>query len=96
MNPFIKKSLIASSVAMALGSTTANAALMTDLYGAFDWYTDSANFTMLDKVGYVVGGTNDVSMSWDGNGYSSDTEQRQRDGLVHHGVLRSWSFLDGA
>src|SRR3989344_8756428 len=39
-----------------------------------DTSTDSGNFTMLDKIGYVVGGTNDVIMSWDGNAYTSSTD----------------------
>jgi len=74
MNPTIKKTLLASSVVLALGTTTANAALQTNLYGPYTWNTDSANFTMLDSTGYTVGGTNDVIMSWDGNGYTSDTD----------------------
>jgi hypothetical protein len=74
MNPIIKKTLVASSVALALGTATAQAALMTNLYGPYNWSTTAANFTMLDPAGYVVGGTNDVNMVWDGNGYSSDTD----------------------
>ena len=74
MNPFIKKSLLASSIAMALGTTAANASLMTNVYGPYTWSTDSANFTMLDPAGYVVGGTNDVVMHWDGNAYNNQTD----------------------
>jgi hypothetical protein len=75
MNPIIKKSLLASSVVLALGAaSSANAGLATNLFGPYNWNTDSANFTMLDPFGYVVGGTNDVIMSWDGNGYTSSTD----------------------
>ena len=65
MNPMIKKSLIASSVAMALGAPVVNAALVTNLYGPYNFSTDRANFTMLSGKGFSVGGTNDVSMVWD-------------------------------
>jgi hypothetical protein len=70
----IKKNLIASSVALVLGTPTANAALVTDLFGAYTWATDSANFTMLSGLGNTVGGTNDVGMTWDGNGYSANSD----------------------
>ena len=72
MNPLIKKSLLASSVALAVGvPMAANAALVSNVYGAYTWSTDRANFTMLSPAGHIVGGTNDVSMYWDGNGYNS-------------------------
>jgi len=74
MNPIFKKSLIASSVAMTLGAPVANASLMTNLYGPYTWSTDRANFTMLSGKGFIVGGTNDVNMVWDGNGYSSSSD----------------------
>lgn len=74
MNPMIKKSLIASSIVLAFGAPAAQAALVTNLYGAFDFSTDRANFTMLDAGGYTVGGTNDVAMTWDGNGYTSSSD----------------------
>lgn len=74
MNPFIKKSLIASSVALALGVPVANASLVVNAYNTGAMTTDSANFTMLDPYGYVVGGTNDVKMTWDGNAYSASSD----------------------
>jgi hypothetical protein len=70
----MKKTLIASGVAMALGSPVANAVLATDLFGAYTWNTDSANFTMLNGLGNTVGGTNDVLMNWDGNGYTANSD----------------------
>jgi hypothetical protein len=70
----MKKTLIASSVALTLGAANAEAALVSNLYGAFNWSTDSANFTMLASNGGVVGGTNDVAMVWDGNGYSASSD----------------------
>jgi len=74
MNPSVKKTLIASSIALSLGASGAQAALVTDLFGPFNFTTASANFTMLSAVGATVGGTNDVTMSWDGNGYSSSSD----------------------
>jgi len=74
MNPTMKKTLIASSVALTLGAVNAQAALVTNLFGPYDFSTSAANFTMLAGNGGVVGGTNDVNMVWDGNGYSSSTD----------------------
>jgi hypothetical protein len=70
----MKKTLIASSVALTFGAANAQAALVSDLFGAYNWSTDSANFTMLAANGGVVGGTNDVVMTWDGNGYSANSD----------------------
>lgn len=79
MNPIsIRKTLIASCVALALGTPAAQAALVTNVLGANTWYTDSANFTMLAANGGVVGGpignTNDVKMAWDGNAYNTSSD----------------------
>jgi hypothetical protein len=74
MNPTIKKSILASSVALAIGAPAANAALVTDAFGPYDWSTDRANFTMLSPSGYLVGGTNDVAMTWDGNAYTDSSD----------------------
>jgi len=69
-----KKTLLASSVALALGAPVANAALVSDLFGPYNFSTDSANFTMLNASGGTVGGSNDVNMTWDGNGYSASSD----------------------
>ena len=69
-----KKSLVISSIALTLGVTQADAALVSNVYGPYDWYTDSANFTMLAGNGGITGGTNDVVMTWDGNGYSDSSD----------------------
>jgi len=77
MNPIsIRKTLIASSIALALGAPAAEAALVTNVFGPYTWGTDSANLTMLASNGGVVAGasTNDVSMTWDGNAYTSSTD----------------------
>lgn len=76
MDPIMKKSLIASGVALALGAPCAEAALVFGVAGpGFGyWSTDSANFTMLADNGGVVGGTNNVNMVWDGSGFTSDTD----------------------
>jgi len=70
----MKKTVITSSVALILGAPAANAALVTDIFGANTWSTDSANFTMLKGNGGTFDGTNDVVMNWDGNGYSASSD----------------------
>ena len=77
MNPTIKKTLIASSVAMTLGASGAEASLVTAFPIAPGGllYTNSANFTMLNPgAGGVVGGTNDVTMHWNGLAYNNSTD----------------------
>ena len=81
MNPTMKKSLLASSVALAVGAPAAHASLVTDIYGPYNFSTDRANFTMLSAGVYgpgagggIVGGTNDVAMTWDGNGYNASSD----------------------
>ena len=70
----MKKTIIATSISLTLGSSVANAALVENLFGAYTWNTDSANFTMLDGNGNSVGGTNNVDMHWDGNGYTASSD----------------------
>ena len=70
----MKKTLVASSIALVLGAPVANAALVQDLFGANTWSTDSANFTMLSALGGTVGGTNNVVMNWDGNAYNASSD----------------------
>jgi len=70
----MRKTVIASSIVMALGSANVFAAAVNDLYGPYNWSTNAANFTMLTPTGYDQGGTSDVSMQWDGNAFSSDTD----------------------
>ena len=75
MNPMIRKSLLASSIALALSASVAQAALVTGVLGANTWHTDSANFTFLAANGGNVGqGTNDATMVWDGNAYNSSSD----------------------
>jgi hypothetical protein len=74
MNLTMKKTMIASSVALALGAPVANAALVTNIFGAYDWSTDRANFTMLTGGGGINGGTNDVAMAWNGNGFNASSD----------------------
>ncbi len=70
----IRKTLMASSVALALGAPSAQAALVTDMFGPVNWSTGSGNFTMVTSAGGTVGGTNNVSMVWDGNGYNASSD----------------------
>ena len=73
MNLTINKTMVATGVALALGVTTASAELVTGL-GPASQSTDSGNFTMLDNTGLMVGGTNDVAMTWDGKGFNSSSD----------------------
>jgi hypothetical protein len=67
MNPRpTKLILIVSGMVTAFAAAGAQAALITSVVGPYTWSTDRANFSMLDPGGYVIGGTNDVSMVWDG------------------------------
>lgn len=74
----MKKTLVASGVALALGgAATAEAIQVPDVLGlglGVNLYTDSANFTMLTADGATVGGTNNVNMVWNGNAYTSSTD----------------------
>jgi hypothetical protein len=74
MNPMIKKSLLASSIALALSTSGAQAALVTGVLGATTWSTDSANLTLLSANGGVVGGANDVNMVLDGNAFNANSD----------------------
>lgn len=83
---WIRKTLVASGVALALATTSAEAALVLNVMGYPDpnfgtpeqsfrgWSTDSANFTMLYTNGSSVGGTNNVNMYWNGNAYSASSD----------------------
>lgn len=74
MNSTMKKTLVASGIALALGTQGAYAVGMNDLFGNASFYTDSANFTMLSGGGGVVGGTNNVVMTWDGDGFTASSD----------------------
>jgi len=74
MNPLIKKTLIASAVGLSLvGSGAVSASEVFGIFGG-PMSTDRANFTMLDGNGYLVGGTNDVAMYWDGNAFNAASD----------------------
>lgn len=75
MNPTsVCKTLVATSIALALGAPAAHVALVSNVSGVGAMSTDSANFTWLDPYGYVFWGTNDVSMVWDGNAFNSSSD----------------------
>ena len=70
----MKKTILASSMALVVGAPAADAALVTDVLGPNTWLTDSANFTLLSDAGGTVGGTNDLDMDWDGNAYTASSD----------------------
>jgi len=90
MNHNLKKSILVSSVALTLGAAAnANAALVTNVFGAYDWSTPTAgggvpgypdwdnytgNMTLLAANGGVVTGTNTIGMQWDGNAYNASSD----------------------
>jgi len=57
------KTKLAAAVFLALGSTAANALHLE----MFDLGGGKSNFTMLGPTGGRVGGTNDVTITWDGS-----------------------------
>ena len=72
----MKKTLIASAVAMGLGVPAAHAVQFNPglVPDGFVLYSDSANFTMLATDGTMSGGTNDVKMTWDGTVFTDSTD----------------------
>jgi len=77
--------MLASSIALALASVNAEAALVTNVLGPYNWSTDSANFTTLNSNGGVIPifGTNDVNMFWDGDGYNASSDYTGPGGAVN-------------
>lgn len=69
-----RKTILASSLALTLVATQAEAALVNDVIGPYSWSTDSANFTALTLNGMTLSGSNDVHMQWDGSGYSASSD----------------------
>jgi len=70
-----RKTLLATSIALTLGTAHVEAALVTNVLGTNTTYsTDSANFTMLAANGGVVGGTNNVEIVWGGGAYDASSD----------------------
>jgi len=65
----MKKSLLAASVAAVLGVSGAAHAAKTQAYPPYSF--TGSNFSMLSSGNGTIGGTNDVSGSWDGTVYTS-------------------------
>lgn len=94
MNPTsIQKTLIASSVALTLGAANAQASLVINIYGPYNFAADSANFTMLSGGGGVVGGTNDVVMNWDGNAYTASSDYTGPGGASNVSMSSTTTFF---
>lgn len=93
MNIIMKKTLIASSLALALGAPNTQAALVTDVLGPYNWYTDRGNLTLLDPSGFVWAGTNDVVMTWDGNAYSASSDYTGPGSATNVTASSTTSFL---
>lgn len=75
MNITLKKTLLATSIALMLGTAHVEAALVPNVLGTnTTYFTDRANFTMLAANGGLVGGHNKVSMTWDGSGFSDSSD----------------------
>lgn len=75
MNPSaIRKSLLATSIALSFGVPCAEAGLVTNVLGAYTWSTDSANLTLLASNGGVAGGINNINVQWDGDAYNLSSD----------------------
>lgn len=70
----IKKTVIASGIAMALGTSSAFAVGVNDIFGDASFTTMSANFSMLSPTGGSVGGANNVTMTWDGDAFTDSSD----------------------
>ncbi|BAV33888.1 hypothetical protein SCL_1583 [Sulfuricaulis limicola] len=93
MNPRMKKALIASTIAVTLGATNAQAALVTNVLGPYNWYTDRGNMTLLDPTGYVWAGTNDIAIAWDGNAYNASSDYAGPGSAANLTASSTTSFL---
>lgn len=87
------KTLLATSIALTLGTTNVEAALFNDIFGAYDWVTDSGNFTILYEDGGVFGGSNDVSIVWDGNAYDASSDYAGPGGAANVTLSSTMPFL---
>jgi hypothetical protein len=74
----VKRTAIASGIALGIGAATSvQAVQVLDVLNVgigLNFYTDSANLTMLNADGGTVGGTNDVSMVWNGNAFTDSSD----------------------
>jgi hypothetical protein len=70
----MKKTVVASGIALALGTANVYAAGVNDLFGNNSFTTTSANFTMLTGTGGTQGGTNNVVMTWDGDAFTDSSD----------------------
>jgi hypothetical protein len=74
MDSTLKKTMLATGVALMIGTPSTEAALVTNVLGPYTWSTDSANFTLLSSNGGVIGGTNDINIQWDGSAYNASSD----------------------
>jgi hypothetical protein len=72
----MKKTVIASGIALGLGAMGAHAVAVNDIiYGVnASSSTIAANFTMLSPDGSWFGGANDLDMTWNGNGFNASSD----------------------
>lgn len=83
----LKKTLLATSITLTFGTANVEAALVSNVLGAYDWSTPTesgglpawndnytGNMTMLAANGGVVTGTNTFGMQWDGNAYNASSD----------------------
>lgn len=77
MNTVMKKTVLSVSVALSLSAVNAQAALVSDVLGPYNFFTDSANFTLLGPAGGTQPpgySTNNVSLAWDDNAYNASSD----------------------
>jgi hypothetical protein len=74
MKVAMKQTAIASGIALAFGASAAHAVGVNDIFGDASFSTNHANFTMLSALGATVGGTNNVNMVWDGDGFNASSD----------------------
>ncbi|MHB8743221.1 MAG: hypothetical protein ACYC9L_08835 [Sulfuricaulis sp.] len=77
-----KKTTLGTAITLALSINSAALILSGGVAQASEqactsrssYSTDSGNFSMLSGSGFIVGGTNDVTMTWDGKAYTDSTD----------------------
>lgn len=92
------KTLLATSIALTLGVSNVEAALVTGLFGNDYWWstpTDgtpppanyTGNLTVLAANGGVAAGSNTIGMEWDGNAYDASTDYVGPGGATNASIM---------
>lgn len=93
MNTSMKKTLLATTIALTLGTPAVEAALVNDVLGDYFWSTYNANFTVLAPNGGAWGAANGVEMYWDGDAYAASSDYTGPGGASNITMNSTMPFL---